>query len=120
MNPQKNKGDKAERELAEILTELTGHEVKRTLSAGIPDDVGDLIGIPNLAIQVTSRGKGNIGDAYLQKPREVEQQKKNAGVDHAATFVRHPGVRSENARLDRWRVVLTLEQYLRILQSVTL
>ena len=115
MNPQKNKGDRAERELAEILTELTGYEVQRTLSAGIPDDVGDLIGLPNVAVQVTSRGRGNIGEAYLQKPREVEQQKINAGVDHAATFVRHPGVRNKNARLDRWRVVLTLEQFIRLL-----
>ena len=118
MNSQKNKGDKAERELAEILTELTGYEVKRTLSAGIPDDVGDLIGIPNFAIQVTSRSKNNIGSAYLQKPREVEQQRLNADCDHAATFVRHPAVRGDNARTDRWRVVLTLEQFSKLIESL--
>ena len=38
-NPQKRKGDKAEREAAELLTEITGFECKRNLAAGIPDAV---------------------------------------------------------------------------------
>ena len=46
-NPQKRKGDKAEREAAELLTEVTGFECQRNLSAGIPGDVGDIYGIPN-------------------------------------------------------------------------
>ena len=51
-NPNKRKGDKAEREAAELLTEVTGFECKRNLAAGIPDDVGDIYGIPNCVIQV--------------------------------------------------------------------
>ena len=38
-NPNKRKGDKAEREAAEVLTKATGFECKRNLAAGIPDDV---------------------------------------------------------------------------------
>ena len=49
-NPQKRKGDKAEREAAELMTEVTGFECQRNLSAGIPGDVGDLHGIPNTVI----------------------------------------------------------------------
>ena len=50
MNPQKRKGDKAEREAAEVLTKTTGFECKRNLAAGIPDDVGDIYGIPNCVV----------------------------------------------------------------------
>ena len=46
-NPQKQKGDKAEREAAELLTEVTGFECQRNLSAGIQGDVGDIYGIHN-------------------------------------------------------------------------
>ena len=51
-NPNKRKGDKAEREAAEVLTKVTGFECKRNLAAGIPDDVGDIYGIPNCVVQV--------------------------------------------------------------------
>ena len=51
-NPQKRKGDKAEREAAELLTEVTGFKCQRNLSAGIPGDVGDIYGIPNCVVQV--------------------------------------------------------------------
>ena len=51
-NPNKRKGDKAEREAAEVLTQVTGFECKRNLAAGIPDDVGDIYGIPNCVVQV--------------------------------------------------------------------
>ena len=33
-NPKKRKGDKAEREAAELLTEVTGFDCQRNLSAG--------------------------------------------------------------------------------------
>ena len=73
-NPNKRKGDKAEREAAELLTEVTGFECKRNLAAGIPDDVGDIYGIPNCVIQVADyKDKSR---ACLVKPREVEIQRK--------------------------------------------
>jgi Holliday junction resolvase len=85
-NPQKQKGDKAEREAAELLTEVTGFECQRNLSAGIPGDVGDIFGVPNCVIQVCDyKDKSR---ACLVKPREVETQRENAGVDFATTMVR--------------------------------
>tara|TARA_R100001463_G_scaffold2890_2_gene11962 strand:+ start:1670 stop:1990 length:321 start_codon:yes stop_codon:yes gene_type:complete len=101
MNPQKNKGDKAEREAAEILSDALNIEVKRNLSAGIPGDVGDLYGVPNTVVQVADWQ--NKSAACLVKPREVEKQRKNAGVDHAMTMVRFRG--------KNWRVVMTVEQF---------
>ena len=106
-NPQKQKGDKAEREAAELLTEVTGFECQRNLSAGIPGDVGDIYGIPNTVIQVCDwKDKSK---ACLVKPREVETQRENARVDFATTMVRFRG--------GQWRHVLTPEQFNTLLQA---
>ena len=112
MNPQKNKGDKAEREVAALLSELTGKTVRRKLGAGRTNsaggDTGDIEGIPNFAIQVADwKCKSS---ACLQKPIEAEDQRENLGVDHAATFVRFRG--------GKYRVVLTPEQFARILFQI--
>ena len=101
MNKNKAKGDKAEREAAELLTKVTGYECKRTLAAGIPEDVGDIFGIPNCVIQVANYT--NPCTACLKKPREVETQRDNAGAIYAASMVRWRG--------GHWRVVLTVEQF---------
>ena len=107
MNPQKNKGDKAEREVAALLSELTGKTVRRKLGAGRTDDTGDIEGIPNFAIQVADwKCKSS---ACLQKPIEAEDQRENLGVDHAATFVRFRG--------GRYRVVLTPAQFIRLVNG---
>jgi hypothetical protein len=106
MNPQKNKGDKAEREAADVLSDVLNIEVKRNLSAGIPGDVGDLHGVPNTVVQVADWQ--NKSAACLIKPREVEIQRKNAGVDYAMTMVRFRG--------GNWRVVMTIEQYARLIK----
>lgn len=66
--------------------------------------MGDIHGIPDTVIQVTSRRKGaTVSDAIRNKPLECEQQRINAGATFAATFLRL--YRGE------YRVVLTLEQY---------
>jgi len=106
-NPQKMKGDRAEREAAELLTEVTGFTCQRNLSAGIPGDVGDIYGIPNCVVQVCDWE--NKSRACLDKPREVEIQRENAGVDFVASMVRFRG--------GNWRVVLTPEQFNTLLQS---
>ena len=106
-NPNKRKDDKAEREAAELLTEVTGFSCQRNLSSGIPGDVGDIYGIPNCVVQVCDwKDKSK---ACLVKPREVETQRENAGVDFVATMVRFRG--------GNWRVVLTPEQFNTLLQA---
>ena len=100
----KRKGDSAEREAAELLTELLGVPVRRALGAGRQDDVGDLDGVPNCVIQVANWA--DTAAAARIKPKEAEIQKENAGVDHAVTMVRFRG--------GKWRMVLTPEQWARL------
>ena len=112
-NQQKNKGDAAEREAAALLTKFTGYEVERRFGAGQEKDKGDLVGIPDTVLQVANWKDTNA--AVLQKPREAEQQRINAKAKYAATLVRYkrrPGC----AEGDNWRVVLTLQQYARLIK----
>lgn len=102
-NPQKRKGDAAEREAAEVLAQLLGKPIRRKLGAGRQDDTGDLDGVPDHIIQVAS-WKDTAAAARI-KPPEAEQQRINAQAQHAATLVRFRG--------GTWRVVLTLEQWAR-------
>ena len=113
MNPQKNKGDRAEREACIYLTAATGHIVERRFGAGMDLDKGDLIGIPNTVVQVCDMKNKN--EAVLKKPREAEQQRLNANVDHAITMVRF-NKRPNCAEGDNWRVVMTIEQYARLIK----
>ena len=113
MNPQKNKGDRAEREACIYLTAATGHTVERRFGAGQDKDKGDLVGIPNTVVQVCDYK--NKSEAVLKKPREAEQQRINAGTKHAITMVRfnkRPGC----AEGDNWRVVMTIEQFARLIR----
>ena len=113
MNPQKNKGDRAEREACIYLSKATGYEVERRFGAGMENDKGDLTGIPDTVIQIANWKDTNA--AVLQKPREAEQQRINAKANHAVTLVRYkkrPGCKHG----DNWRVVLTLEQYARLIK----
>ena len=100
-NSAKAKGDRAELEIAAILTDHLGLPVRRKLGAGRIDDTGDLDGIPATVIQVA-----NWADALRavrEKPEGAEQQRHNAGATFAATAVRLRG--------GTWRIVLTVPQY---------
>ncbi len=97
----KRKGDSAEREAAELLTELLGSSCRRQLGAGRSDDVGDIDGIANCVVQVCDWKDKSA--ACLQKPVGAEQQRLNAGVEHAVTMIRFRG--------GKWRMVMTPEQW---------
>ena len=113
MNSNKIKGDKAEREACALLTEFTGYEVERRFGAGMELDKVDLIGIPNTVIQIANWKDTNA--AVLQKPREAEQQRINAKASHAVTLVRYKK-RPNCKHGDNWRVVMTIEQYARLIK----
>ena len=97
----KRKGDRAEREAAAVVADLTGHPVRRMLGAGRTDDVGDLTGVPDTVIQVVAWT--DVASAVRAKPLGAEAQRVNAGAAYAATMVRLRG--------GGWRVVLTPEQW---------
>lgn len=100
-NPQKRRGDAAEREVATLIHDLLGFPARRKLGAGRLDDTGDIDGVPDHVIQVASWS--DVRAAAVAKPRGAEQQRINAQATHAATFVRFRG--------GTWRVVLTPEQW---------
>lgn len=100
-NPQKNKGDQAERECAALLNSLTGWPTRRKLGAGRADDAGDLDGIPDTVAQV--KNYADIGRGVREALLDLETQRLNAGTTHAVAFIRRPG--------GRWIAVMTVEQW---------
>ena len=107
MNSKKNKGDRAEREAAELLSKATGYEVRRQLGAGRLDDIGDLDGIPETIVQVADWADKSA--ACLEKPREAEMQRWNAKAKYAASMIRWRG--------GQWRLVMTIDQFARLISA---
>lgn len=103
-NAPKARGDRAEREAAELLTLLLGVLIRRKLGAGRSDDVGDLDGLDGFVLQVADWK--DTARAAREKPDGAERQRCNAAAAHAATLVRFRG--------GCWRVVLTPEQWARL------
>lgn len=101
MNSSKAKGDRAELEVQQLLRDLGFPAARRKLGAGRRDDMGDIDGIPDHVIQVCDWT--DVRAAIRHKPVDADEQRINAGVAHAATFVRLRG--------GVWRVVLTPDQW---------
>lgn len=104
-NPQKRKGDGAEREAADLISRLLSVPARRKLGAGrttaAGGDTGDIDGVPGHVIQVASWS--DTAAAARIKPPEAQAQAANAQQPFAATFIRFRG--------GTWRVVLTPEQW---------
>ena len=103
----KAKGDRAERELAELLTLETGYEIRRALGAGRLDDIGDMDGMPHTVIQCANYA--DTSRASLQKPRDAEMQRWHAKKKFAVSMVRYRGA--------NWRAVMTIQQFWKILKA---
>jgi len=99
-NSGKRKGDRAEREVCALLSDLTGYNIKRALGAGRQEDVGDAFGLPGAVLQIADWK--DVVRAVREKPLEAERQREHAGVDLAWTAVRLRG--------GVWRFVQTPEQ----------
>ena len=95
----KRKGDHAEREAATLLTELLGVPARRKLGAGRLDDVGDIDGVPDTAVQVVSRSTDVVAVGVVRKPVEAEAQAVNGGLTHSVVMLRVRG--------GTWRFVMT-------------
>ena len=94
-------------------TAATGYTVERRFGAGMELDKGDLIGIPDTVIQCANWKDTNA--AVLQKPREAEQQRINAKAKYAVTVIRYKK-RPNCKHGDNWRVVMTIEQFARLIR----
>lgn len=105
-NPNKRKGDSAEREAAALLTTLLNTPVRRKLGAGRQDDTGDIDGVDNWTIQVKNRK--DIARTIREGMPQLEQQRINNKTDHSAMMLRQHG--------GNWLVVLTVEQLARLIK----
>lgn len=100
-HPSKAKGDMAELEVAKLLSDLTGWEVKRKLGAGRHEDTGDLHGIPDCTIQVKNRPNGLLESISRGLP-QLRIQQANAGSRFGFLLARRKGA--------KWIAVLELDQ----------
>jgi hypothetical protein len=108
-NPQKRKGDSAEREVAAIVADLTGWSVRRKLGAGRADDTGDLDGVPDTTVQV--KNYADVTRAVREALEGLPTQQANAGTTHGVAFIRRPG--------GRWFACMTLEQWATLAREAT-
>lgn len=100
-NPQKRKGDAAEREIATLLSDQLGWTIRRKLGAGRADDTGDLDGLPHCTVQV--KNYRDITRAIREGIAGIEAQQANAGTVFGVVFVRRPG--------GNWIAVSTVDQW---------
>lgn len=100
-DPHKQKGDRAEREVAALISDLLGIQCRRKLGAGRLDDCGDIDGIPATVVQVADYK--DVLRAMREKVPAAEAQRVNDGATFAASFIRVRG--------GRYYVVLSPEQW---------
>ena len=86
-NPQKVKGDKAERDVAAYLAAHGFPYAERAYGAGRPDDVGDIDGIPSVVVEVKNHKTITI-PAWLD---ELETEMFNANARHGAVIAKRRG-----------------------------
>lgn len=107
-NAAKRKGERAEREAAEMLTELLGLPMRRKLGAGRLDDIGDLDGLQDCVIQVADWPSDTLR-AVREKPVAAEVQRLQANAPFAMTAIRMRG--------GLWRIVQTPEQWAQLYRA---
>ena len=108
-NPQKAKGDAAEREIAALLEQLLGYRVRRKLGAGRADDTGDLDGIPNTVAQV--KNYRDLARGLREGLDGLATQQTNAAATHAVLFLRRPG--------GRWIAAMPVESWATLHREAT-
>lgn len=107
-NPSKAKGDRAELEVAKMLSELLCVPVRRRLGAGRTDDTGDIDGVANHVIEVKSYSDFPAG--LRSALGGLERKRANAGVDHAVGLVRRPG--------GEWVCVMPIAQWVAYVEGL--
>ncbi len=85
-NPSKVKGSAAERLVAAWLRE-NGYSDAHRSRAGWSDDVGDILGVPGLVLEVKDAKTKRWGEWFQQ----LEAEKVNAGVSDGVLVVKVAG-----------------------------
>lgn len=116
-NPSGAKGARAEREIAGILADRIGVDVKRMLGAGRATDVGDLFGLEQFTAQVAFWPHNTLG-ALRAKPIACEIQQAHGNTPFGVSFLKLPP--QPGGKPPEWRAVMTLEQFFEIYETLRL
>jgi hypothetical protein len=103
----KLKGDRAEREIIQILHDLTGWPIERAYGAGRSDDCGDLDGLPGVCAQVKDWADPMAAERAALL--DVERQRVTARRKFGVAFIRHRG--------GRWVVAMTPATFCEMLKE---
>lgn len=106
-SPSKRKGDAAERELAHLLTDRLGINVRRKLGAGRKDDEGDLEGLPDWTIE--AKNYADLARGINVGLKDLEREQTNAGTTFGVCFVRRRG--------GHWIAVMDLDQIATVMRE---
>lgn len=104
MNPQRDRGIRAEREACVLLSAALDLDVRRRANEGIREDIGDLVGVPDTTIQVSAvpDDPTKIGARAQQKAAGCAVQQARAGTTHGVVLLRIDG--------GHWRAVCSGDQ----------
>ena len=115
-NAQRDAGHRAELEACRLLEQALGlpyETVRRRASDGTRLDVGDLVGIDDVTVQVTRIGRrgfvdlGRIAQRARRKAADCTTQQSRRDARHGVVLLRLDGVGSRPAR---WRAIVTFAQ----------
>lgn len=101
-NPAKRKGDVFERAVLDVFRRNGFPWAQRT-RAGYERDYGDLHPLPGRAIIIQAKNRARLN--WVEWFRELDQQRRNAGADHAILVVKRPGIGSAEDALAVMRLV---------------
>ena len=107
VNKNKNKGDRAERDIAHRLTELLQQPIRRKLGAGRADDTGDIDGLDNWTIQVKDRK--DIARTIREGMQQLADQQRNAQTDNGVLLIKQTG--------GTWLAIMTVEQWAKTIKN---
>ena len=93
-NPNKRKGDAAERLTVQWLRDKGYIHAERAYGAGRNDDVGDIDGIPGVCIEVKDHGKHTLAEFIA----ELEVEMKNSHADTGVVIIKRRGTTD----VDQW------------------
>ncbi|MET4611063.1 hypothetical protein ABIC28_002044 [Rhodococcus sp. PvR044] len=107
-NPNKTKGDRAERAVRDFLRTNGFPHCERT-RAGYTRDAGDLHPAPGLTVQVKDRA----AYAWPEWLRQLNEQKDEARADHALLVLKRRGLGDPG----EWLAVMPLAQMAELLRA---
>jgi hypothetical protein len=107
--PQKAKGSQWERDVADYFREHGFPMADRRYGAGVAQDKGDLVGIPNFAVEC--KNQANIDLAGFVDEALIEA--KHAGARFGCAIVKRRRKNTKDAY-----VVMTLEQFSELIGEV--